>query len=853
MRKSALALARAALLWERAAPVLIGPLFALALYSGLALFGVFELIGDPWRAIVALVLFLAAAGTAALGLRRFRAPTSRDVERRVEEDSGLATRPFEALRDRPAHGDDAMWQAHRARAERQLKTAKARRPRASWAAADPHGGRIAALLVLIVGVMAAGETALPRLGEAFSPHVLTGGGARATAEFWIEPPEYTGRATQFLRDRRQARAPEGSILAVRVSGSEREPRVSGMDAEIERIGPGVSQVRGRLDEDGEITIRLGALRETVRVAVIPDTPPRLSLVSSPEGDAEGRLILEFTAEDDYGVQSYALHLAREPDDGDPEDAEWEAVEVPASQIASGDGEGVLRARIETARHRFAGQRVLVRMAGTDGAGQTGVSAPIALTLPSRVFFDPLARAVAAERRGFIGVADAYADMPQLAQNEDHPVGTIILGEQPERRIERAPEPVRRLALALDAISDAPTEFFPDPVVYMGLRTAMNEVRRARELEELAHMDDDLWQIALRAELGTLADAEAALRAAEQALQDAFARGADEIELSALFDAFERAMRNYMQALVREAVEEQRQMAEGGGGGGRDMSADMLQELLDALREATELGDTEGARQALAQLLELLRNMQIQFAQGQGGEGGESEMAQALREAMEELSDMIGEQRGIMDETFGRARGAQRQAEADQDGGETGEGEAQIGQDEDPQGGVQEGDEGEGAFSEGDALSRRQGALRERLDALRENGAGATEGEAGEAFEDAGRFMEEAERALGDGDNETALAAQDDALASMREGADAMGQRLEEERRAGESGDQGETDPFGRPSGQGGGAGSVDVPTESERQRARDILEELRRRLGEPDRDADERGYIDRLLDRFGRD
>ena len=31
------------------------------------------------------------------------------------------------------------------------------------------------------------------------------------------------------------------------------------------------------------------------------------------------------------------------------------------------------------------------------------------------------------------------------------------------------------------------------------------------------------------------------------------------------------------------------------------------------------------------LLELLRNMQIQFAQGQGGEGGESEMAQALRE------------------------------------------------------------------------------------------------------------------------------------------------------------------------------------------------------------------------------
>ncbi len=124
---------------------------------------------------------------------------------------------------------------------------------------------------------------------------------------------------------------------------------------------------------------------------------------------------------------------------------------------------------------------------------------------------------------------------------------------------------------------------------MGLRTALMEVRRARELDELDHMEGDLWDIALRAELGSLADAEAALAAAERALADALARGADQIEISALMDAFEQAMDRYMQLLMREAAEAGR-FAEGGGGG--NMSADMLEQLLEALREATELGDTE---------------------------------------------------------------------------------------------------------------------------------------------------------------------------------------------------------------------------------------------------------------------
>jgi hypothetical protein len=61
------------------------------------------------------------------------------------------------------------------------------------------------------------------------------------------------------------------------------------------------------------------------------------------------------------------------------------------------------------------------------------------------------------------------------------------------------------------------------------------------------------------------------------------------------------------------------------------------------------------------------------------------------------------------------------------------------------------------------------------------------------------------------------------------------------------------DPFGRePQGAMGAAagGDVRVPDRGERLRAREILDELRRRAGERERPILERDYIDRLLRMF---
>ena len=856
-----------ALLWERAAPVLAGPLAMLAVYTILALTGVFERFGDPVRALSLLALVLAGGVWTRFALLRFKPPAFEEAERRVEADSGLSGRPYEALRDAPAAGDEPLWSAHRARMAERLKAARARRPVAAWARLDPYGVRVSLVLVIACAAFLAGDRAVTRLNDAFTPRLMAGGGAGADVEFWVEPPAYTGRPVQYLRSAREAEILEGSILAARITGLRRDPRVDGAPAEIEALSEDVRQVTARPDASGEVVIRAGALRETVDVTLVGDDAPRVRLAAEPEGDAQGRLELEFTVEDDFGVEGFALRLAEAPDDETAEPDTFETLELAPGDIGPPDGDGIRTATIDVARHRLAGQRAVIRLAATDGAGQTGVSGPLTLTLPSRVFLDPLARAVASERRGFIAVEADYAPMPDGASGAQT---SGFLTDEPERRIERAPAQIRRLGRALDAVSDAPPGYFDDPIVWMGLRTAMREVRRARELDQLAHLDEDLWQIALRAELGSLADAEAALRAAEQALMDALARGAEPIELSALFDAFEQAMANYLQALAREAAEEGR-FAEGGGGGGGGLNGDRLQALLDALRDAAELGDSEGSRRALAQLTELLRNMQVTLSQGGGGEGrGESALAEALREALEELGETLGEQRDVTGDTFEEAR---RQGER---GGEAGPGSpsgAPSGPGERsppapgapqsqgfapggggaPSGGPREEDGAGGGArldEDGDgagALAERQGEIAEALPGLaaRIPNSGEEAEAAREALDAARDAMEEARRALESGDADGALAAQEQAIEALRDAARAASEAYE----SAEGGQPGQDGPLGR-GGQQGAGSETGVPSEAERQRAREILEELRRRAAERGRPQEELDYIDRLLERF---
>lgn len=128
--------------------------------------------------------------------------------------------------------------------------------------------------------------------------------------------------------------------------------------------------------------------------------------------------------------------------------------------------------------------------------------------------------------------------------------------------------------------------------------------------------------------------------------------------------------------------------------------------------------------------------------------------------------------------------------------------------------------------------------------------------AGDPMASAEGAMRDAEQALREGDPGSALNAQEDALAELRAGAEELARELMERRQeqqgnTGEGGDGEEEDPLGRPANGAFADGTgVEIPDELDRARAREILEELRRRAAEAGRPQDELDYIERLLERF---
>jgi hypothetical protein len=169
---------------------------------------------------------------------------------------------------------------------------------------------------------------------------------------------------------------------------------------------------------------------------------------------------------------------------------------------------------------------------------------------------------------------------------------------------------------------------------------------------------------------------------------------------------------------------------------------------------------------------------------------------------------------------------------------------------------------------GDLRQDQQG-LRDRLnkllEQLKQHGLGQP-GQQGEGNEmgqlgDAGEAMGQAEGQLGEGDADNAVDSQGRALDAMRKGAQGLAQSMQQQGMGpgpngrpgrGQARAQQDTDPLGRPlrGRDYGDDVTVKVPGEIDAQRARRILEELRKRFGEGFRPQLELDYIERLLKDF---
>ncbi|RLQ88619.1 TIGR02302 family protein [Notoacmeibacter ruber] len=831
---------------ERLWPLILPPLLLIAMLLIFAWFGLFRAMGDEVRFGVLAILGLAAL--AALSrLRHFRAPRSAEIDQRLERHNQLRHQPIATQEDRLSESSAndpfaaLLWQEHRKRMAERIGVLGTGLPASDIARRDPYGIRVVIPLLLVVAFAFSFSEAGGRLTDAFAAKSERLGAAPARIDAWVTPPDYTGRAPVFLtaeqnRNETLFTVPRFSTVTVRITEGDAEVRwkpIAG-DAEIlppsdEENQPDTAQYDYVLEADG--TLSIGDRQPgPFAFSVTPDQPPQARFSETPSEEASGALALRYEMSDDYGVTE-AQALIETLDPADPEARPLYEPPVIDLRVPPKRGNGKGETVQDLVESPFAGMAVGVQIVVEDGAGQTARSETAKLFLPQRRFTNPLALAVLEQRQLLAMDAD---DKPY----------------------------VQRL---LSATMLRPDETFTRLADYLALTTVASRLRYAQTDDELRAVVDYMWEVAIGIEDGNLTAAEKRLRDAQQALREAIDRGASPDEIDRLMDELRTAMADYMRELAENAARDPNLANQPQPDPSQMMTGEDLQDMLDRLEELAKSGDKEAAQQLLSMMEQMMQNMQAM----QGRSGQQSAQGQ-MRQQMDRMGEMMREQQELMDETFRRQQGQQGQPGEQPSPGQDGQpGQGQSGQGQQSPSGPPQSGQGEQPGQQGgnglagqsmQDLQERQRQLQQDLGRLMEDlqGSGI---EPGEGFDDAGDAMGRAGDDLAEEDGRGAVGNQGDALEAMRRGAQDMMNQMQamQEGQPGDQGGPGENgqargtddrDPLGRPRATRGPdfGDTTKVPEEIEAERARRILEEIRRRLGDRLSPELERQYLERLLE-----
>jgi len=829
----ALKRARGSLLWEKLWPALATLATALGLFLAFSWAGLW-LVLPPLPRAIGLLLFVVVTAIAAAPLALLRLPSISDGLRRLDRSSGETHRPATAVADEMAANQhdpvaQALWRAHVERALLSARKLKAGWPSPRLSLRDPMALRALVLILAVASFFAAGGERLKRVTAAFDWQ-----GVVAPANFridaWVTPPAYTGRPPVMLAGLRpgdNARAtapvavPVGSQLVIRATGNVRfevvrKGGVEDAPADARAGSPhaalpaGSEERRFLIKGDGSAVLHgVGSSDLAWTFTAIPDRAPTIALIKDPERQARGSLRLDYKMDDDYGVVEAHADFALKDDEapaGAPMRPLFKAPEFPLTLPQARTRSGAAQTTRDLTSHPWAGAKVAVTLIARDEAGNEGRSEAAELLLPERIFVKPVARALIEQRRILALDADAKP---------------LVL-------------------TALDALTIAPERFTPETAVYLGLRAIYFDLAHASSDDQLREVVARMWDMAVQLEDGNVSQAELALRQAQDALRQALERGASDEELKKLMDQLRTAMDKYLQALAEEMRKNPQQLARPLDRNTRMLTQRDLKSMLDRLENLARSGNKDAARQLLEELQSMLENLQMARPGAQGEEGDDDMMS-----ALDELGDMIRKQQQLRDKTFKQGQDMRRDRQRQQQG----QGQQQLGDLRQDQQGLR------------DRLNKLLEQLRQRgLGNPRQDQKGQGESDMGQ-LGSAGEAMGEAEGELGQGDADSAVDSQGRALEAMRKGAQGLAQAMQQNGmspgpgqpgRNGRARAQQDTDPLGRPmrGREYGDDVTVKVPGEIDAQRARRILEELRKRFGESSRPQLELDYIERLLKDF---
>jgi uncharacterized protein (TIGR02302 family) len=827
----ALRRAKYAIAWERSWPHLARLLSILGLFLVVSWAGLWLVLPFVARAIGLSLFALLALGTL-FPLLRFHWPSREEGLSRLDRGTGIRHRPATALSDTLVTQDPvalALWQAQRERTLASIKRIRAGLPSPRLAIHDPWALRALVAVMMVAAYIAAGDERMMRVAAAFDWNgVLSPANVRVDA--WVTPPLYTGRPPIILSTANKDAGlpasgplpvPAGSTLIVRSSGGTLDVVAGGGVTEAvptEQAPKGTNERHFTIAGDGTVHVRAPSGQPQWKFSAIPDRVPIISLAKDPERQARGSLQMSYKIEDDYGVTEAQAHFAVRPNDAPKSDAQKAAAEprplfdapqfplvLPNARTRNGVGQTVK----DLSEDPYAGADVTLTLTAKDEAGNEGRSEPFNMRLPERLFTKPLARALIEQRR-----------ILALDANQNAQVYT-----------------------ALEALMIAPEIFMPEAGQYLGLYSVARQLEAARTDVAMREVVASLWALAVTIEDGNITDVDKALRAAQEALKQALERGASDEEIKKLTENLRAALDNFMRQLAEQLRNNPQALARPLDPNTRVMRQQDLNNMIERMERLSRSGDKDAAKQLLEQLQQMLENLQM----AQPGQSGDGDMEQALNE----LGDMIRKQQQLRDKTFKQGQDSRRDRLR-----------------------------GKSADSMDDLQQDQQG-LRDRLQKLQQELAkrGMGQGQRGEKGQqgqdgdpqagagddqdglgEADSAMGDASGRLGEGNADAAVDSQGKALDALRKGAQSMAEAMQQGdgdgqgdgpgNRAGRQQSGGnQSDPLGRPlhGREFGDDLTVKIPGEIDVQRVRRILEELRRRLADPQRPQIELDYIERLL------
>ncbi len=830
----ALQRAKYAIAWERGWPHLARLLSVVGLFLAVSWAGLWLLLPFTARAI-GLGLFVLLALGAVFPLLWFRWPRREEALSRLDRGAGIRHRPATALTDTLATQDPvalALWQAQRERTLASIKRIRAGLPSPRLAIHDPWALRALVVVLMVATYVAAGDERMLRTEAAFDWNgILAPANVRVDA--WVTPPVYTGRPPIILSAANKEAAgpsaaaaplpvPAGSTLIVRSSGGALDVVVGGSVTEAvpgEQAPKGTNERHFTISGDGTVHVRAPSGQPQWKFSAIADRAPSIALAKDPERQARGSVQMSYKIEDDYGVTEAQAHFAMRPGEGVQAEAAprplFDPPQFPLVLPNARTRNGVGQTVKDLSENPYAGANVTLTLTAKDEAGNEGRSEPFDMRLPERLFTKPLARALIEQRR--ILALDANQNGQVYA--------------------------------ALDALMIAPELFTPEAGQYLGLYSVARQLEAAHSDDAMREVVASLWALAVTIEDGNITDVDKALRAAQDALKQALERGASDEEIKKLTDDLRAALDNFMRQLAEQLRNNPQALARPLDPNTRVMRQQDLNNMIERMERLSRSGDKDAAKQLLEQLQQMLENLQM----AQPGQSGDGDMEQALNE----LGDVIRKQQQLRDKTFKQGQDSRRDR--------------------------MRGKQGDQSM---DDLQRDQQGLRDRLKKLQQDlakrgmGQGQAQGQRGQkgqqgesgqdgdqqqgdgadALGEADSAMDDAGGKLGEGNADGAVDSQGKALEAMRKGAQSLAEAMQQGDGEGRGDGPGNrvgrqqsggnaSDPLGRPlhGREFGDDLTVKIPGEIDVQRARRILEELRRRLADPARPQIELDYLERLL------